>query len=224
MLHEVEEARRKADASVREARARQTEAAEAVRRSEWLIEQRRAAPAQGPLAVRKAELEGELASERRQSERLLREDEQRRARIAVLRAQLASPTTAGPCAERLGGGSPGERHRGRARQRISALEAELAADRLAGEEMAGELRTCAAQEAEIQAALRTAGETVTDAEVAAQRLRDQAGEAELELRERRRAPGTFREGQQATQTAQRDASPSAWTRSRSPRCAREFSD
>ena len=37
-------------------------------------------------------------------------------------------------------------------------------------------------EAEIQAALRAAGEAVTAAEVAAQRLRDQAGEAELELR------------------------------------------
>ncbi len=47
--------------------------------------------------------------------------------------------------------------------------------------MAAELRACAAQEAEIQAALRAAGETVTEAEVAAQRLRDQAAEAELEL-------------------------------------------
>jgi chromosome segregation protein len=47
--------------------------------------------------------------------------------------------------------------------------------------MAGELRSCAAQEAEIQAALRVAGETVTAAEVAAQRLRDQAEEAEVEL-------------------------------------------
>ncbi len=47
--------------------------------------------------------------------------------------------------------------------------------------MAGELRACAAQEAEIQAALRSAGEAVTDAEVAAQRLRDQADDAQLEL-------------------------------------------
>ncbi len=47
--------------------------------------------------------------------------------------------------------------------------------------MAGELRACAAQEAEIQASLRSAGEAVTGAEVAAQRLRDQAGEAEAEL-------------------------------------------
>jgi chromosome segregation protein len=43
------------------------------------------------------------------------------------------------------------------------------------------LRACAAQEAEIQATLRTSSEAVTTAEVAAQRLRDQAQEAELEL-------------------------------------------
>ena len=50
-----------------------------------------------------------------------------------------------------------------------------------GEEMTAQLRACAAQEAEIQASLRVAGETVTAAEVTAQRLRDQAGEAEVEL-------------------------------------------
>ncbi len=47
--------------------------------------------------------------------------------------------------------------------------------------MAAELTACGASEAEIQATLRGAGELVTEAEVAAQRLRDQAGEAELEL-------------------------------------------
>jgi chromosome segregation protein len=178
-LHEAEEARREADASLRESARAQTEAAEAVRRSEWLIEQRRAAPAQGPLAVRKAELEGELASERRQSERLLREGEQRRARIARLRAQLQADAALIPSAERLtlALASAAEA----VQLQVASVEAELAADRLAGEQMAGELRTCAAQEAEIQAALRAAGETVTAAEVAAQRLRDQASEAELEL-------------------------------------------
>jgi chromosome segregation protein len=178
-LRDAEEARRAADLVVRERERAQTEAAEAVRRSEWLIEQRRAAPAQGPLAVRKAELEGELASERRQSERLLRESQQRRARIALLRAQLQADAALIPSTERLGLvlASAAEA----VQQQVAALEAELAADRLAGEQMAGELRACAAQEAEIQAALRVAGEAVTAAEVAAQRLRDQAGEAELEL-------------------------------------------
>ena len=178
-LHKVEQALRDADTTLRERERRQTEAAEAVRRSEWLIEQRRAAPAQGPLAVRKAQLEGELASERRQSERLAREGEERRARIARLRAQLRADAELIPRAERLDAAlqSVGEV----VQAQVAALEAELAADRLAGEKMAGELRTCAAAEAEIQAALRAAGEAVTGAEVAAQRLRDQAGEAELEL-------------------------------------------
>jgi chromosome segregation protein len=47
--------------------------------------------------------------------------------------------------------------------------------------MAGELRACAAEEAEIQAQLRGAGEAVTGVEVAAQRLRDQAQEATLQM-------------------------------------------
>jgi chromosome segregation protein len=178
-LHDGERVLRKADATLRESERGQAEAAEAVRRSEWLIEQRSAAPAQGPLAVRTAQLEGELASERRQSERLQREGEARRARIARMRAQLQADAALIPRAERLavvlGGAAEA------VQAKVAGLEAELAEDRLAGEEMAGELRGCAAQEAEIQAALRSAGETVTGAEVAAQRLRDQAGEAELEL-------------------------------------------
>ena len=63
---------------------------------------------------------------------------------------------------------------------MAELEAELASDREAGEAMAGELRACAGEEAEIQTQLRGAGEDVTGAEVAAQRLRDQAQEATQE--------------------------------------------
>jgi chromosome segregation protein len=179
-LHAAEQGRREADAALRESERRHTEAAEAVRSSEWLIEQRRAAPAQGPLAVRKAELEGELSSERRQSERLEREGEQRRMQIELLRAQLDSDRSLAPRAERLGAVLRVACEAVLAR--VSALESELAADRQAGEEMAGELRRCAAQEAEIQTALRSAGESVTGTEVAAQRLRDQSEEAELELK------------------------------------------
>jgi chromosome segregation protein len=176
----LEEARGRAERALRECERRQTEAAEAVRRTEWLIEQRRAAPAEGPLAVRKAELEGQLASERAQAERLAREAEQRRARIERLRAQLVGDRELVPRAERLNAAVRAAAEAVQAR--YAALEQELAADRLAGEKMASELRACAAQEAEFQAALRAAGETVTAAEVAAQRLRDQAGEAELELK------------------------------------------
>ncbi|MHB8234561.1 MAG: chromosome segregation SMC family protein [Solirubrobacteraceae bacterium] len=179
-LRRLEETRRDADAALRDSERAQTEAAEAVRRSLWLIEQRRAAPAQGPLAVRKAELEGELSSERRQVERQAHEAEQRRAQIAAMRAQLTLDRALMPRAERLATALTQAAQA--VQERVTALEAELDADRLAGEQMAGELRRCAALEAEIQASLRAAGETVTAAEVAAQRLRDQAGEAELELR------------------------------------------
>jgi len=168
-----------ADAGLREAERELSEAGERKRQTEWLIEQRRVAPAQGALAVRKAELEGELAAERRQVERRERERAERAARLERLRAQHALDLATAPRAERLATAllvaAEG------VQQRLVGLEAELAADSRAGEEMASRLRACAAKEAEIQAALRSAGEAVTAVEVAAQRLRDLASEAELEL-------------------------------------------
>ncbi len=171
----AEDARAGAEAALREAERARAEGSEAQRRTEWLIEQRRAAPQQGPLAVRKAQLEGELAAERRQAERVARERAERLARIERLRAQLAADVALAPLAARLaetlhGLGAAVE-------GRVAALEAELASDREAGEAMAGELRECAGEEAEIQTQLRSAGEAVTGAEVAAQRLRDQARDA-----------------------------------------------
>jgi chromosome segregation protein len=175
----AEAARVQADGTLREAERSQAEAGEARRRTEWLIEQRRVAPAQGAQAVRKAELEGELAAERRQAARRESERLERLARIERLHAQHAADSAAVPRAQRLESALSSSAESVQAR--VEALESELAADRLAGEEMALELRRCAAQEAEIQAALRAAGEAVTSAEVAAQRVRDQAGEAEQEL-------------------------------------------
>jgi chromosome segregation protein len=175
-----EQARGAAEEALLAAQRAQTEAEEAVRRSQWLIERRRAAPAEGPLAVRKAELEGALASERAFAERLAREAEEARAKVARLREQLAADGALAPRAERLA--TMLREAASAVQERFGALERELAEDRAAGEQMAGELRECAAQEAEIQTALRAAGEAVTAAEVAAQRLRDQAQDAELELR------------------------------------------
>jgi chromosome segregation protein len=181
VLEEVraaEAARGQAEAALREAERGCAEGREARRRTEWLIEQRRAAPEQGPLAVRKAQVEGELAAERRQAERVARELAERLARIERLRAQHAADTALLPLAERLARTlhSAGEA----VEERVQELEGKLASDREAGEAMARELRECAGQEAEIQAALRGAGEAVTGAEVAAQRLRDQAQEATQE--------------------------------------------
>ena len=64
---------------------------------------------------------------------------------------------------------------------MTQLEGELVAGRAAGEQLTVQLRACAGEEEKIQTQLRAAGEVVTAAEVAAQRLRDQAAEAELEL-------------------------------------------
>ena len=201
----ADEGRVSADGALREAQRTQAEAGEARRRTEWLIDQRRAAPAQGALAVRKAELEGELAAERRQGERRERERIERLGRMERLRAQHAADTAATPRAQLLAAAIQGAAEAVQAR--VTAIEGELAADRQAGEQMAAALRTCAAEEAEIQAALRVSGETVTDAEVAAQRLRDQASEAELELRSVAEglglaAPGTDEPAQDAVAAGQ----------------------
>ena len=179
-LEAAEAERSRAEESLRGCEREHAEASEAVRRTEWLIERRRAAPAEGPLAVRRAELEGVLAAERAQAARIAREEAERRSHVARVRAQLAADAETAPRAERLRAAltSAGEA----VVLRLHELDGELAADRVAAEEMAGELRQCAAYEAELQASLRAAGETVTAAEVAAQRLRDQAGEAEEELR------------------------------------------
>jgi chromosome segregation protein len=175
----AEQAREEADAALRAAERTRVEGGEEQRRLAWLIEQRRVEPEQGALAVRRAQLEGELASERRQAERVARERAERKRRLESLRAQLAADTALAPLAERLAAAlqSVGEAVAGR----VGELEQELVRDREAGEAMAAELSACAASEAEIQAGLRAQGEAVTSAEVAAQRLRDQFAEAELEL-------------------------------------------
>ena len=178
-------AREEADGELREATRAHAHALEGERHAVWLIEQRRAAPEQGPLAVRRAQLEGELAAERRAAERLAREHAERLERLGRLRAQHAADTALAPLAERLAVAlhAAGEAVAARAGE----LQRELDTYRAAGEAMAAELRACAAQEAEIQAGLRAQGEAVTAAEVSAQRLRDHTEEAALELRTVREA-------------------------------------
>jgi chromosome segregation protein len=174
-------ARDRADGALRDSERLLGEAAEAQRKATWLIEQRKATPEQGPLAVRRAELQGELAAERRQVERRQAERAERARRIERLRAQRTADLELMPRAERLATVLAGtsEAMTGLLQQ----IEALLSEDRAAGEQVSAELRACAQEEAEIQAALRVEGEAVTGAEVAAQRLRDQAAEAQEELRE-----------------------------------------
>jgi chromosome segregation protein len=178
-LSAAETAATVAAGELREHERAQAEAQEAVRRSEWLIEQRRAAPAHGPLAVRKAELEGELAGERRQLQAAEREQAERAARRRLLQASYQRDEALCARAARLLGAL--EVAAAAAGTLLESLEHQLGEDRRAGEQGAGELTAFATREAAIQAELKEAGQTVTDAEVAAQRARDHAGEAELEL-------------------------------------------
>ena len=179
-VRELDAERDRADTKVRESDRLLSEAGEARHRAQWLIAQRRAAPEQGPLAVRRAELLGELAAERRAVERIASERAERERRIERLRAQHAADVALAPRAERLAAAlaNTAEALSGV----LAHVEQLLSADREEGEQVAAELRTCAAEEAEIQAHLRSEGEAVTVAEVAAQRLRDVAAEAEEELR------------------------------------------
>ena len=64
--------------------------------------------------------------------------------------------------------------------RVATLEEAMLGDG-DGEDVAAELRACSAREAELQAKLRSAGESVTEAEVSAAHLRDRRAEAVGEL-------------------------------------------
>jgi len=196
----AESAREQADAELRACERRRDEAREEHRRVQWLIEQRSNALAEGPLAVRKAELEGELAAERQRVEHLQIAHGERVARAQRLREQLASDGVLLERARRL------QMAANEAAEAVSAqaaqLEAQLAGEGTAGERMAAELRACAAQEADIQAKLRAASELVTDAEVQAQRARDQLAEVEVEREETMRRLGLEREAANADAPAE----------------------
>ena len=172
-------AREGADRARREAARALAAAEEEARRAAWLIAKRREAPLQGAAAVRQAQLAGELAAERRVAERAARERTERARRIAGLRRRLAAERELEPSARRLAGALEGAAQAIGAR--VEVLEAELSADRAAGEDLAARLRACATEEAEIQRRLRERGELVTAAEVRAQQVRDQAADADHEL-------------------------------------------
>ena len=169
-----------AERAMRAAERERSAAAEEERRADWLIAERRKAPEQGEGAVRRAQLLGELAAERRVAERAARDRAERAGRIARLEAAVARDRGLHPAAERLVGVLA--RALAAVRTRVEALEAELEADRAAGEGVAATLRACAAEEAQIQQLLRERGDAVTAGEVRAQQARDQEADAALELR------------------------------------------
>jgi len=171
--------REQADRGLREAAQALTVATEEARRAGWLIEQRRAAPQEGASAVRRGQIEGELAAERRAVQRAERERAERARRIEHLRARVGADRALAPQAERLAAAL--EQVAGTIGARVAALEAQLAAGRAEGEGLAAQLRACASEEAQIQAQLRERGEAVTSAEVRAQQARDQNADADHEL-------------------------------------------
>jgi chromosome segregation protein len=171
--------RETADGRLRSADREHAEAVEAERRAGWLIEQRRAAPDQGETAVRRAQLEGERAAERRAVERIERERRARAQRIAALQAQTAADRELGPATERFA--AVLERLDGALEGILGGLDEELRADSAAGEALAGSLRECASAESALQAQLRELADAVTAAEVGAQQARDQAADSEGEL-------------------------------------------
>ncbi len=172
-------AREMADNARRDAQRELATAEEDARRTVWLIAKRREAPLEGASAVRRAQIDGELAAERRVAERAERERTERVRRIAGLRARIAADGALMPAATRLATALEA------AAETIAAhaatLEADLEADRAAGEQLAARLRACATEEAQIQRALSERGEQVTAAEVRAQQVRDQSCDADHEL-------------------------------------------
>jgi len=174
------EAREAAELTLRAAERARGESQERERLAAWVIEQRRVAPDAGELAVRRAELEGELAAERRALARAERERLARAQRQAQLERQGAVDSDLAPRVERFA--RVLEALADALRANVQAIEQELAAGSAAGDALAGELRECTTTETLLQAQLQEQAEALTAAEVAAQQARDRAAEAGAELR------------------------------------------
>ena len=181
VLATADGAREHAIAAHRAAVAARDEATERDRRLERLIAVRRSAPDEGPGAGRRAQLAAELGAERQLSARAERERAERSARIQRLEASVVRDRALVPGAERLLAAL--EQTVDAIAQQRAAFEADLQADREAGEHVHVELRKCAQEEAALQSRLHTAHEQLTSTEVAAQRARDQADDAERELQQ-----------------------------------------
>jgi len=175
----AEPGRDQATAAHRAAVHARDEAAEAERRLAALIERRRAAPDDGPNAGRRSQLAAELAAERQMLERAEREQREREARVARLEASAAADATLAPAVRAVIGAI--DAAAAAIAEQTTRFDHALAADRQAGEHLAGELRACAQQEAGLHTELHGENEALTQAEVRLQRSRDQASDAGREL-------------------------------------------
>ncbi|MEA2283521.1 MAG: chromosome segregation protein, partial [Solirubrobacteraceae bacterium] len=138
-------ARDDADRAARETARAREDAAEAERHARRQIDDRRRAPDEGASAVRRAELESAIATERRLAERAERDRAERAGRVEGERGRLAREAALIPQVEALIAALAAARAAVDAR--VEALGAELEADRQAGETLAAELRSCAQAEA-----------------------------------------------------------------------------
>ncbi len=154
-------------------------AEEELRRSDWAIEERRRMPESGEAAVIRAQLTGELEAEKRGVERAERERERRADRITLLEGKVAADRELLPRAQHLT--SLLRRYAAAVRSLAVAADADLDADRVAGEGVAQVLKECSAQEAELQSDLRKRGDELTGVEIRKQRALDQRAEAAGQL-------------------------------------------
>jgi chromosome segregation protein len=173
--------REEADVALRRADRETAEAAEAMSRVDWVIARRREAPYEGPGAVRRAELLADLRAERRLAERIEADRAERRRALGALRGGIERDAEIVHAGRAATGAL--DRAAGAVAARRDALAAELDRRAAGGEQAAAALRGFAREEAEIQGRLRNTSEAVTEAEVAAQQVRDSAAEVERELGE-----------------------------------------
>jgi chromosome segregation protein len=176
---EAESERHAAIVAHRDAVRERDEAAERERRLAALIERRRAAPDDGPGEEHRRRLVAELRAERERAERAAAQRAERKERKEQLRQAVGGDEGLLPVIRETIATLT------RVCEAISAqrgvFEAQLEADRQAGEHVAAELRRCASEEAALQARLHSSTEAVTETEVAHLRARDRAAEVEAEL-------------------------------------------
>jgi chromosome segregation protein len=167
-----------AHAARREARRELDEASEEASRARWLAEQREHRDdGEGQTALRRAQLEAELAAERRHVEAADRAREARDRDREKLARRISLERETLPAL--------GRAHRAlvAVAERLAARAQKLAApSEDGGGDIAAELRQCSEKEYGLQAELREVSQTLTTAEVEAAQLRDRRNEGSAELR------------------------------------------
>ncbi len=164
--------------ALRDAQRRLDEATEEARRTSWLSERRaeQGDEASRPTLVRRAQLEAELAAERRHAEAAEKAKEARARDREKLRQRIELEQETLPALARLQ-----EALRGvveRLEQRADSLSA---GGEEGGGEIAAELRECSQQEFALQGEFREASEALTTIEVETAQLRDHRDQAQAEL-------------------------------------------